>query len=818
MNTTTGLPRSSRLRYLLYWAAQLAIDYGHEAVLPQHLILSATSPQVRKLMETSEHPNLPELGADDQKLGAVEWSSPTLEDARLTYEAAEQHYRWVLPSASELERRRQERSPKDVPLNATTAMILRAAEERARNEGHPMVALAHLFWTITDPRTTTLASQLLPPTANQARIYEAARRTAEQYGLVHRHNRTSRSARSPETPRSTATTARRSRRGELLADQFCRDLTELAREGRLDPVVGRDKEMDALVSTLMRRTKNNVALVGPAGAGKTAIVEGLAQRIASGDVPNFLKDARVLELDLGQLEAGTRYRGDFEERFANFIDELTTHSTPTVLFIDELHTLMGSGRANPSDIGAVNMLKPLMARTSNLWLVGATTPKEWKLIEKDSALTRRFRVVDVPPLTVEATYKVLTQIAPVYAEFHSVEFSPETLRFIADTAHKYFRSRALPDPAIELLDASAVHHQLFNPDAGPQVTIAEVAAEAEAICGVPVSLPTSERSSELMRLEEMLGRRVIGQAEALSAVARAVRRRAVGLNRGQRVAGAFLFVGPSGVGKTETAKALAEFLFGDSSALIPIDMSEYMEAHSVSRLVGAAPGYVGHDEGGQLTNAVARKPYSVILFDEVEKAHPQVLNVLLQLLEEGRLTDGSGRTVDFSNCYVIATSNAGSFDASRNVPGFVSRTDRSAEYANAIKSTFAPELRNRFDEIVVFSDLTVDDLAEVVRIQVADMAERLRESRLLAGDAEGDMVHVSDDAVRLIADRAAAGMGARDVRRILTREVEDQIAEAILSHDGAAPASVTVEAVDGQIRVTVIPARRPDRELVEHAA
>jgi ATP-dependent Clp protease ATP-binding subunit ClpC len=619
-------------------------------------------------------------------------------------------------------------------------------------------------------------------------------------------------------------------------DQFGRNLTEAARQGGCDPVVGRDSELERVMQVLSRRSKNNPVLIGEPGVGKTAIVEGLAQRIAAGDVPETLLGKQVYSLDLGALIAGSRYRGDFEERLKKVLSEITARGD-VVLFIDEIHTLVGAGSAEGA-VDAANILKPMLAR-GELQTIGATTLDEFrKYFEKDAALERRFQPVRVEAPSAAVTVEILKGVRPAYEQHHQVRITDEALVAAANLADRYIADRHLPDKAIDLIDEAgsrlrikrmavpesvgmvdreladvaaaknaAVRDQDFaeagrlrdrERDLSKLKTDREAAAVAEGFelfnvvgvnevadvlavwTGIPVSRLTEEETSRLLDMEAELHRRVIGQDAAVKAVSQAVRRTRAGLKDPKRPSGSFIFLGPTGVGKTELAKTLAEFLFGDQESLITLDMSEYMEKHAVSRLVGAPPGYVGFEDGGQLTEAVRRRPFSVVLFDEIEKAHPDVFNTLLQILEEGRLTDSQGRSVDFRNTVVIMTSNLGTQDLRRGNIGFTA-SDSAMDYARmrdrvleALKGHFRPEFLNRVDDVVVFQELSADEVAQMVDLMVGGLVDRMAEQTF--------ELQLTAAARALLARRGYdPELGARPLRRAVQRLVEDPLSEALLA-------------------------------------
>ena len=620
-------------------------------------------------------------------------------------------------------------------------------------------------------------------------------------------------------------------------EKYSRDLTQLAREGKLDPVIGRDKEILRVMQVLSRRTKNNPVLIGEAGVGKTAIVEGLAQKIASNDVPEILMGKRVTSLDLGAMIAGSRFRGEFEERLKAAIEEVQRSEGEIILFIDELHTVVGAGAAQGA-MDASNMLKPALAR-GELQCIGATTLDEYhKHIEKDSALERRFAPVYVEEPTIDDTIKMLFGLRDRYEAHHKVHFSDEALTAAARLSSKYVTDRRLPDKAIDLMDEAAAKLRvaLFSlpPELKDRKTeLDKLAAEEEQAgverdyeraarkkadrlrmeeefnelrdkwetehkldevvdvndiaqvvaqwTGIPVSQMLESEADRLLHMEERLSERVIGQEEAIKAISDAIRRARAGLKDPRRPIGSFIFIGPSGVGKTELAKALAEFMFGDEEAMVRLDMSEYREQHTVSRLFGAPPGYVGYEEGGQLTEAVRRRPYRVILFDEIEKAHPEVWNALLQILDDGRLTDGQGQVVDFRNTVLIMTSNLGTeFVRQGGTLGFLQDNSSDEDRAQhekiqkALKTTFRPEFLNRIDEIIMFSPLSIEQMYKIVDLQMQEVRERLAE--------HGLNVSITEAAVHWLAEVGFdPGFGARPLRRALQKHVESPLSISVLA-------------------------------------
>ena len=637
-------------------------------------------------------------------------------------------------------------------------------------------------------------------------------------------------------------------------DEFGRDLTAMARDGKIDPVIGRAQEIEQTIEVLSRRNKNNPVLIGEAGVGKTAIVEGIALQIVDGDVPESIRGRRLVELDLTGLVAGTRYRGDFEERLKKVMDEIREHSDEVIVFIDELHTVVTAGGSEGS-AGAGNMLKPALAR-GELHIIGATTLDEYRRnIEKDAALERRFQPVLVPEPGTLDTIEILRGLRDRYEAHHQVRFTDEALVAAAELSERYIPDRHLPDKAIDLIDqagartrlrvkrpttdlreleqevlrlqrekdqavaaeqyerASALRDEVTAAQAQveaarsgggagiPEVGVAEIAEVVSRATGVPVSQLTEEERDRLLRLEDVLHQRVVGQDEAVAVVAEAIRRSRAGLGDPGRPIGSFLFLGPTGVGKTELARALAEALFGDSDRMVRLDMSEFQERHTVSRLVGSPPGYVGYEDAGQLTEAVRRRPYSVVLLDEIEKAHPDVFNTLLQLLDAGRLTDSQGRTVDFSNTVVIMTSNLGS-EAIVNSAGPLGFTTNGAgsdvrdQVMRRLRDAFRPEFLNRIDEIVVFRQLEPEQLARITDLLLDETRRRLA--------AQDVTVEFTPAAVSWLAERGfERAFGARPLRRAIQREVDNRLSRLLLGGELSAGQQVTVDAVDDALDLQV---------------
>jgi ATP-dependent Clp protease ATP-binding subunit ClpC len=714
----------------------------------------------------------------------------------------------------------------------------------ARSSGSTYVDPEHLFFALVLGQDAPAGQILAQAGVTADALLQGARETVTPGGATVTEGETDAAA--SDTP---------------MLDRFGTDLTALAREGSLDPVIGREDEIEQTIEILSRRTKNNPVLVGEAGVGKTAIVEGLAQAIVAGSVPEQLRDKRVVTLDLPAMLAGTRYRGDFEERLTATMDEVSARAGELILFIDEVHTVVGAGGGGEGSMDAGNILKPRLAR-GDLHLVGATTLKEYRVIEKDPALERRFQPVRVGEPSLEDAVLILRGLRPAYEEHHAVSFTDDALRAAVELSDRYLTQRVLPDKAIDLIDQAGARLRLrlgvkvdvsglvarlaeLEADKNAAVSaekyeeaslirdqIAEVqsrldeatsrraanSAEDDAVVdepeiaavisratGIPVKRLTESERERLALLEDELHARVVGQDDAVTAVAKAVRRNRTGMGDAHRPVGSFLFLGPTGVGKTELAKALAQSLFDDESAVIRFDMSEFGERHTVSRLVGAPPGYVGYDEAGQLTERVRRNPYSIVLFDEIEKAHPDVFNLLLQVLDDGRLTDGQGRTVDFRNTVIVMTSNIGSeflasrsgalgFVSSQDASGFASQEDLRARVMGKLREAMRPEFLNRIDEIVIFQKLSRSELGEIVRLMLQATSKRL------AGREIG--FEVTDAAVDWLGEHGyEPEYGARPLRRLIQREVDDRIADLLVSGALADGGTVRVDVVDDAIRV-----------------
>ncbi|HEY7223189.1 MAG TPA: ATP-dependent Clp protease ATP-binding subunit [Micromonosporaceae bacterium] len=728
------------------------------------------------------------------------------------------------------------RPEEGLTLTPGTKRALLQAHQISRGAGSSYIGPEHLLMALASNPDSPAGRML-----GRARVDADSLQRAKEAG-----------APSPAGPGAKGAT------GTSALDQYGHDLTAMARDGKLEPVVGREEEIEQAVEVLSRRTKNNPVLIGEAGVGKTAIVEGIAERIVEGEVPATLQGKRVIQLDLAGLVAGTRYRGDFEERVKKVLDEVRAHSSELVIFLDEVHTLVGAG-AGGSDGGmdASNLLKPALAR-GDVHVIGATTVDEYRrTIEKDGALARRFQPILVPEPTVDDTVAILRGLRDGYEAHHQVRFTDEALVAAAEMSDRYIADRFLPDKAIDLVDLAGARARLRvgTPEAGrreieqrldsmlrdkeqavadeqyeratalrdqissvrsrldqssdragdgvPVVGVAEIAEVVSRATGIPVAQITEEERDRLVNLEAHLRRRVIGQDEAVGAVAEAVRRSRAGLSDPNRPVGSFLFLGPTGVGKTELARALAESLFGDEDRMVRLDMSEYSEGHTVSRLVGAPPGYVGYQEAGQLTETVRRRPYAVILLDEIEKAHPDVFNILLQVLEDGRLTDSQGRTVSFRNAVLIMTSNVGSdvIGQGRQVIGFGGElTEPEAGLSDALlhdlREVFRPEFLNRIDAIITFRRLERDSLRQIVELLLEQTRRRLH--------AQDVTIEFTPAAIDWIAERGyQPEFGARPMRREIQRDVDNTLSNMLLAGELPPGSTATVDAVGGDLTVTV---------------
>ncbi|MFI9770564.1 ATP-dependent Clp protease ATP-binding subunit [Streptomyces sp. NPDC052415] len=795
---------SQPARELVRGAAQYAAEHGSRDLDTQHLLRAALSAEPTRTL-------LSRAGADPDSLATEidERSGPV------------QHPPGEVPP------------PTSLSLTPAAKRALLDAHDLARARGAGYIGPEHVLSALA-ANPDSAAGHIL----NSARFSPGGGLPPEAPDTAQR----------PERPRSADTPT---------LDKYGRDLTELARQGRIDPVIGRDEEIEQTIEVLSRRGKNNPVLIGDAGVGKTAVVEGLAQRIADGDVPDVLSGRRVIALDLTGVVAGTRYRGDFEERMTNIVGEIRAHSDRLIVFIDELHTVVGAGGGGEGgSLDAGNILKPALAR-GELHVVGATTLEEYRRIEKDAALSRRFQPILVPEPTAADAIEILRGLRDRYEAHHQVRYSDEALVAAVELSDRYLPDRRLPDKAIDLIDQAGARVRLRARTKGTDVRAMEreieqlardkdqavadeqyeqatqlrdrivelkqhiadadgngaadegqnleVTAEAVAevvsrLTGIPVASLTEEEKDRLLGLEQHLHERVIGQDEAVRVVSEAVLRSRAGLASPDRPIGSFLFLGPTGVGKTELARALAEALFGSEERMVRLDMSEYQERHTVSRLVGAPPGYVGHEEAGQLTEVVRRHPYSLLLLDEVEKAHPDVFNILLQVLDDGRLTDSQGRTVDFTNTVIVMTSNLGSEAITRRGVGvgFGAGGEEADEEARRerilrpLRDHFRPEFLNRIDEIVVFRQLDPDQLRRITDL-LLDRTRRLMQAQDIA-------VEFTAPAVDWLAARGyQPEYGARPLRRTIQREVDNQLSRLLLDNRVAGGGRVTVDVEDGRL-------------------
>jgi ATP-dependent Clp protease ATP-binding subunit ClpC len=721
-----------------------------------------------------------------------------------------------------------------IPFTPRAKKVLELALREALSLGHNYIGTEHILLGLVRENEGVAARILLDFDADSEKIRNEVIRMLSGPGGRRQGGSQGAGA------QGGAAAAGEGKKSSKLLDQFGRNLTKLASDGKLDPVVGRETEIERIMQILSRRTKNNPVLIGEPGVGKTAVVEGLAQRITNADVPELLKGKQIYTLDLAALVAGSKYRGEFEERLKKVMKEITQRGD-IILFIDEIHNLVGAGAAEGA-IDAASILKPALAR-GELQTIGATTLDEYrKYLERDSALERRFQQIRVEQPSPEETVQILKGLRDRYEQHHKIEITDEALEAAAELADRYISDRQLPDKAIDLIDEAAsrmriksmtsppVYRELEDEieetrrakeaaieaqefekaanlrdkerrltnkkreleeqwEAGeaegaerPAIGEEEIADIVSMWTGIPVFKLTEAETQKLMRMEEELHKRVIGQHQAVEVISKAIRRSRAGLKDPKRPTGSFVFLGPSGVGKTELARTLAEFLFGDEDSMIRIDMSEYMEKHAVSRLVGSPPGYIGYDEGGQLTEAVRRKPYCVLLLDEIEKAHPDVFNILLQILEDGRLTDSQGRTVDFRHAIVIMTSNIGASEIARNTPlGFAVSDDETGmtyddmklRVMGELKKVFRPEFLNRIDDVIVFHKLQKDEIKTIVELLLRRIRESLAEREL--------QLELSDEAKDLLVDKGwDPAMGARPLRRAIQRYIEDPLADFVL--------------------------------------
>jgi ATP-dependent Clp protease ATP-binding subunit ClpC len=808
---------SRRTHELLVQAAQFAVDHGHAHVDALHLL--------RVMVEQEPAASaIRRAGGDPAAIAA----------------AAEQR----LPESSD------QPATSAPGLTPSAQRALLDAHQVARAFGSTYIDPEHLFFAFVVNQDSP-AARVLAESGVTAESLQAGAQEADE------------SAGSAQAAGSTSATP--------MLDTYGVDLTERARAGKLDPVIGRSDEIEQTVEILSRRTKNNPVLIGEAGVGKTAVVEGLAQAIVDGLVPEQLRGKRVIALDLPAMLAGTRYRGDFEERLTKTMDEISERRDEIIVFLDELHTVVGAGGSGEGGMDAGNILKPRLAR-GELHVVGATTLTEYRKVEKDPALERRFQPVRVAEPSIDDAVQILAGLAGRYADHHAVRYTDAAIRAAVEMSARYIPDRFLPDKAIDLIDQAGARARLAlgsrvdvdglreqltgletaktvavaaeayeeasrlrdeiealaekiaaaeaaqDPDASaPSAVVdeAEIAAIIARATGIPASRLTAGDRERLAALEDDLHQRVIGQDDAVTVIAKAVRRNRTGMGDADRPVGSFLFLGPTGVGKTELAKSLAESLFGDEKAMLRFDMSEFSERHTVSRLVGAPPGYVGYDEAGQLTEHVRRNPYSVVLLDEIEKAHPDVFNLLLQVLDDGRLTDGQGRTVDFRNTVVIMTSNIGSevlasrsgalgftadLDGAHN--GFGSEKALRDRVMGKLREAMRPEFLNRIDEVVLFRKLDASQLRQIVRLLLNQTEARLA--------VQGHELTVSEQAVDWIAENGyEPEYGARPLRRVIQRELDDRIADLLVASELDAGGAVMVSVIDGALHVEGAPARMP---------
>ncbi len=750
-----------------------------------------------------------------------------------------------------------------IPFTPRAKKVLELALREALSLGHNYIGTEHILLGLVRENEGVAARILLDFDADSEKIRnEVIRMLSGPSG-----RRQGQGAGAPGAAAGAGSgSGAEGKKSSKLLDQFGRNLTKLAAEGKLDPCVGRETEIERIMQILSRRTKNNPVLIGEPGVGKTAVVEGLAQRITNSDVPELLKNKQIYTLDLAALVAGSKYRGEFEERLKKVMKEITQRGD-IILFIDELHNLVGAGAAEGA-IDAASILKPALAR-GELQTIGATTLDEYrKYLERDSALERRFQQIRVEEPSIDQTVEILQGLRDRYEQHHKVQITDDALRAAAELADRYISDRFLPDKAIDLIDEAAsrmriksmtsppanreleeqiettrrekeaaIEAQEFEKAAAlrdqerkltnrkreleeeweagesgdrPAIGEEEIAEIVSMWTGIPVFKLTEAETQKLMRMEEELHKRVIGQHPAVEVISKAIRRSRAGLKDPKRPTGSFIFLGPSGVGKTELARTLAEFLFGDEDSMVRIDMSEYMEKHAVSRLVGSPPGYIGYDEGGQLTEAVRRKPYCVLLLDEIEKAHPDVFNILLQILEDGRLTDAQGRTVDFRHAIVIMTSNIGAAEIARNTPlGFavsddetgITYNDMKNRIMGELKKVFRPEFLNRIDDVIVFHKLGKDEIKQIVELLLLRIRESMAEREL--------QLELTDPAKELLVEKGwDPAMGARPLRRAIQRYIEDPLADFVLREQVVPGATVVVnpaaEGEEGEVKLTIV--------------
>ena len=806
---------TEKARSAMVLAAQEAISFRHQAVGTEHLLLG--------------------LVIEQEGIAGI-----LLRERGLTAEIVRQEIEALTGYGSN----RKEIDPYLMPYSPRAKKVVVAATEEAKRLKIPQVGTEHLLLGLLQEEV--LATKIMRD--NHIELEELMKTIYEKIGIQPSKARSTKGQVSGGSAKDKTPTL----------DSLSRDLTALARQGKLDPVIGRNEEVRRMIQVISRRTKNNPVLVGEPGVGKTAIVEGLAQRMVNGEVPEEIASKRLMMLDMGALVAGTKYRGEFEERMKKIIEEIYTQQD-VILFIDELHTLIGAGGAEGA-IDASNILKPALAR-GELQVIGATTLDEYqKYIEKDAALERRFASIHVEEPTAEDSIQILKGLRKHYEAHHHVEITDEAVQAAVQLSVRYITSRRLPDKAIDLMDETAakarldvttkvspivlleeeilqfeqlknqaIQHQNFDEaakfrkkelakrakleklveklESSPQTDYiasigeGDIAEVVSQWTGIPLQQMEKKESERLINLESVLHKRVIGQSEAVSAVARSIRRARSGLKNPRRPIGSFLFLGPTGVGKTELAKTLAEAMFGEQDALVRIDMSEYMEKHSVSRLVGSPPGYVGFDEGGQLTEKIRQRPYAVILLDEIEKAHPDVFNILLQVLDDGHLTDSKGRKVDFRNTVIIMTSNLGAVTLREEKSvGFGAKTVQQNHDAmekrirEELKNSFRPELLNRIDETIVFHKLQKEELRQIVGIMAKEITSRLQELNIT--------VKITSAVLDVLAEEGFdPEYGARPIRRAIQKKIEDPLSEALLSGEIRFGQQVTIGATKGKITI-----------------
>ena len=788
---------TEKARRVIFFARYEASQFGAPAIEPEHLLLG--------------------LMREDKTLTAR-----FLARAQTSLEAIRKEIEGRAPLREKIS------TSVELPLAPETKRVLAFAHEESDRLQHRHIGTEHLLLGLLREERS-MAAEIL---------YERGLRlNAVREEVSRQSGNDPRAAQKKETPHLT---------------EFSRDLTEDAANDKLDPLVGREAEIERVVQILCRRTKNNPVLIGEPGVGKTAIVEGLAQRIIRGEVPSFLENKRILSLDLSLIVAGTKYRGQFEERLKQIMRELV-ENPQYVVFIDELHTLVGAGSAEGS-LDAANILKPALSR-GEIQCIGATTPAEFrKSIEKDRSLERRFQAVKVPPPSEEEAVSILDGVRERYEAFHQVRYTDDAIEAAVYQSNRYIPDRFLPDKAIDVIDEAGARVKLrarrdapprdnfydergsgtgagsfYRPALGAsplvededlimsvEVTKDDIEDVIARWTGIPITSLKEEETQKLLRIEDELRGRVIAQRPAISALARSIRRSRAGLKNPHRPVGSFLFLGPTGVGKTEVARSLAEFLFGSERSMIRFDMSEFMEKHSVSKLIGSPPGYVGHEEGGQLTERIKRSPYAVLLFDEIEKAHPDIFNVLLQVFEDGILTDALGNTIDFKNAIIIMTSNIGArYIQKKGTMGFQASPDASREkmeemVMNEVRHTFNPEFINRLDEIIIFDQLLDDELLEIVGLQVEQLNKTL--------SRRGLEVRLTDEAKRWIVEKTCGdrSYGARPLRRALQKYVEDPLSEALIQGtlEGASVVEVFAEGNVLSYRPTVV--EEPSDALLIH--